>query len=247
MSGSFARPWEAGDPLIPLRDNIPSRRAPIMTVLLIAVNVVCFLWELTLPPKLLRSAVFAFGVVPARFWEPELSGGTASPVDASLPLLTSMFLHGGWLHLVGNMWSLWIFGDNVEDRMGRLRFLLFYVVSGIAAGLTHVLANPGSTVPTVGASGAIAGVMGGYFLMFPRSRILMVLPLFFYPLFFEMPAFFFLGYWFFVQVFSGTLSLAAPAGVGGIAWWAHGGGFVTGALLHRLFVRRRQEPAVRIQ
>jgi rhomboid family protein len=214
-----------------------------MTVLLIAANVACFLWELSLPPKLLQRAVFAFGVIPARFWDPGLLEGASSPLGSSLSLFTSMFLHGGWLHLVGNMWSLWIFGDNVEDRMGRIRFLVFYLLVGIAAGVTHVFANPGSTLPTVGASGAIAGVMGGYFLMFPRSRILMVLPIFFYPLFFEMPALLFLGYWFFVQIFSGTLSLAGPANAGGVAWWAHGGGFVAGVVLHRLFVRRdRTEP-----
>lgn len=225
--------------MIPLRDNIPSRRAPVMTVLLIAVNVGVFLYELSVPPNRLPTVFFAFGLVPARLLSPD-------PAAAALSLLTSMFLHGGWLHLVGNMWSLWIFGDNVEDRMGKLRFLLFYLLAGVAAGLTHALAGPGSTVPTVGASGAIAGVMGAYFLMFPRSRVLTVVPFLLYPLFFEMPAFFFLAYWFLAQILSGTLSLVGPGGVGGVAWWAHGGGFLAGALLHPLFLRRRRTREISI-
>jgi membrane associated rhomboid family serine protease len=222
--------------MIPLRDNIPSRRAPVMTVLLIGANAAAFLYELRVPARDLPALFFAFGLVPARLLDFEAGAG----LPALLPLVTSMFLHGGWLHLVGNLWTLWIFGDNVEDRMGRIRFLVFYCLTGIAAGLTHVVTNPTSTMPTVGASGAIAGVMGAYFVLFPRARVLTVAPFFLYPVFFEIPAFYFLAYWFLAQVFSGALSVAGPGSVGGIAWWAHGGGFVAGALLHPLFARRRR-------
>jgi membrane associated rhomboid family serine protease len=140
------------------------------------------------------------------------------------------------------MWTLWIFGDNVEDRMGPFRFLAFYLACGIAAGVVHFLTSRSSTVPTVGASGAIAGVMGAYFILFPRARILMLLPLFIFPFFFEIPAFLFLAYWFVAQILTGTLSLAGPADVGGVAWWAHGGGFLAGAVLFGLFLRPQHRP-----
>jgi membrane associated rhomboid family serine protease len=151
-----------------------------------------------------------------------------------------MFLHGGWMHIIGNMWTLWIFGDNVEDRMGPLRFVLFYLLCGLAAGVTHWLTNPDSTIPTVGASGAIAGVLGAYFFLYPHARIIAMVPIFFWPFFFELPAITYLGFWILSQIFSGTLSLALPKDVGGVAWWAHVGGFIAGAALHRLFVKRRR-------
>jgi membrane associated rhomboid family serine protease len=146
-------------------------------------------------------------------------------------LLSSMFLHGGWMHIIGNMWSLWIFGDNVEDRMGRGGFLLFYLLSGLAAGAVHVVTNPASRVPTVGASGAIAGVMGAYLLLFPHASVVTMVPIFFFLQVVEIPAVFFLGFWFLSQLFSGTLSLAAAGPqAAGVAWWAHIGGFVVGFL-----------------
>jgi membrane associated rhomboid family serine protease len=199
-----------------------------------------FLFELSLGPERLQALFYLFGIVPARYSRPEWAQFVGLPLGDFWPFLTNMFLHGGWMHLVGNMWTLWIFGDNVEDRMGVIRYLLFYLLCGAAAGLTHFLTAPGSSVPTVGASGAIAGVMGAYFLMFPRARILMMVPLFLYPAFFVMPAFFFLGYWFLIQVFTGTLSLAGPESAGGVAWWAHAGGFLCGVLLHRAFARPRR-------
>jgi membrane associated rhomboid family serine protease len=151
-----------------------------------------------------------------------------------------MFLHGGWSHIIFNMWALWIFGDNVEDRMGPLRFTLFYLTCGLIAGVVHVLTNPESTVPTVGASGAIAGVLGAYFLLFPQARLVVLVPILFIPLFFELPAVLYLLFWALMQLFSGTLALAGPTDVGGVAWWAHVGGFSAGLLLHRFFVRPRR-------
>jgi membrane associated rhomboid family serine protease len=152
-----------------------------------------------------------------------------------------MFLHGGWLHIIGNMWTLYIFGDNVEDRMGTIRFLAFYFICGLAAGLVHFFTNPNSTLPTVGASGAIAGVLGAYFLLFPTARVITLIPLFFLPLFVEIPAITYLGFWILSQIFSGAISLGLPEDVGGVAFWAHVGGFITGALLHWLFVKRRED------
>jgi len=232
--------------MFPIRDDIPSRHAPVMTLLLIALNTAIFLFAAILPRDEVRQLFYLFGIVPARFAHPAWAARVGFPADDYWPFVTSMFLHGGWLHLIGNMWTLWIFGDNVEDRMGRFRFLVFYFACGIAAGATHFLTSPSSTVPTVGASGAIAGVMGAYFVLFPRARIVMLLPLFVFPYFFEIPAFLFLAYWFVAQILTGTLALAGAADVGGVAWWAHGGGFLAGAVLFGLFLRpRERSPALR--
>ena len=151
-----------------------------------------------------------------------------------------MFLHGGWLHIISNMWTLYIFGDNVEDRMGTMRYLIFYFICGLAAGLVHVFTNLNSTIPTVGASGAIAGVLGAYFLLYPNARVITLIPIFFFPLFVELPAITYLGIWILTQIFSGVLSLGLPEDVGGVAFWAHVGGFIAGVMLHWLFVKSRR-------
>ncbi len=221
--------------MIPLQDTIPRRTTPFVTWSLIAVNSLIFLYETSLPPELLERFVYTFGVVPARYT-------TAYWPEQGIsywPFLTNMFLHGGWMHLIGNMWTLWIFGDNVEDRLGRGRYLLFYVVCGLAASMTHVVFNMSSEVPAIGASGAIAGVMGAYFVMFPHSRVITLVPIFFWPFFFEIPAVIYLGFWFLTQLFSGTFAVMAPQVGGGIAWWAHIGGFVGGVLLLPLLRRRK--------
>jgi len=214
--------------VIPLRDVIPSRTTPVVTVSLIAANVTVFLYELTLG-RGVEEFTRVFGLVPADFsW---------------FTLFTSMFLHGGLFHVGGNMLYLWIFGDNVEDRMGHGRFLAFYVLCGTAAALTQVFTSPDSTVPMVGASGAIAGVMGAYFVLYPRSRIVTLIPLFFFFQIVEIPAIFFLGIWFVMQFLSGVGSIAASA-TGGVAFWAHIGGFVAGVggvLLFRRPERQRVE------
>ncbi len=211
-----------------------------MTIAIIAANVLAFGYALALGPQEVRRLYFLLGIVPARFSHPLWAARIGFPVHDYWPFLTSMFLHGGWFHLIGNLWTLWIFGDNVEDRMGPFRFLLFYLLCGLVAGITHALTNPASTVPTVGASGAIAGVMGAYFFLYPRARVLTLVPILIFPLFLEVPAVVFLSIWFLAQVFSGTLSLASPSEVGGIAWWAHGGGFLAGAVLFSLFLRRER-------
>jgi len=230
--------------MIPIRDTIPARGTPVVTWALIAVNAFVFLCELALGPENLEQFVYLFGLVPARYSHPDWARWVGFPIDDYWPFVTSMFLHGGWMHLVGNMWTLWIFGDNVEERMGRARFLAFYLLCGLAASLTHWLTNADSTVPTIGASGAIAGVLGAYFVLYPRAHIIVLFPVLFVPLFFQLPAVVYLAFWFLSQVFSGTLSGLGPESVGGIAWWAHVGGFVAGVVLHRLFIvpRRGFEP-----
>jgi membrane associated rhomboid family serine protease len=224
--------------MIPIRDTIPSRNPPVVTWSLIAINVVVFFHEISLSPGELEHFFYRFGLVPARYSHPDWAQWLGFRADDYWPFLTSMFLHGGWAHIIGNMWTLWIFGDNVEDRLGRTRFLAFYVITGLAAGLTHWFTNVDSTIPTVGASGAIAGVLGAYFVLFPHSRIIVLFPVLFLPLFFELPAGVYLLFWFLSQVFSGTFAGLTSEDVGGVAWWAHVGGFAAGLLLHRVFLWR---------
>ena len=203
--------------MIPLRDVIPSRTFPFFTIVFIVLNSVAFLFELSLGEKGLEPFMYQYGVVPAQFvW---------------LTVLTSMVLHAGWLHFLGNMLYLWIFGDNVEDRLGHARFALFYLFCGAAAALAHVYMNPGSKIPTIGASGAIAGVMGAYFVLYPHSRVLALVPLFIIWEIVEVPAIFFLGLWFLMQFFSGVGSIAdSGPETGGVAFWAHIAGFAAGSL-----------------
>ena len=212
--------------MIPLRDVIPSRTTPFVTVTILIANIAAFLYESSLSPRALEAFLATYGVIPAAFAWPDV--------------VTSMFLHGGWIHLLGNMLSLWIFGDNVEDRLGHGRFVVFYLFTGALATLAHVWADPASPVPTIGASGAIAGVMGGYFVLYPRSRVITLLPIFVFIQIVEVPAVVFLGLWFVLQLVSGVgSSLAATTGeaVGGVAFWAHIGGFVVGAVLVTLLAR----------
>ncbi len=211
--------------MIPLRDSQPSRSTPVVTFALIAVNVLVFLYEVSLDPFSANHLIAAYGIVPSRL-DP-------------LTLVTSMFLHGGWLHLIGNVWFLWIFGDNVEDILGHGKYLLFYLLCGVLAALLHVLLNPEARVPTIGASGAIAGVMGAYLVKFPRARIVTLIFIFVFITTIELPAAVILGYWFVIQLFSGVGSIGySSATTGGIAWFAHVGGFVAGAALIHLFRTR---------
>src|SRR5215831_1820158 len=215
--------------MIPLRDTTRSRTFPLVTILFIVLNGVVFFFELSLGRRLTQ-LFYIFGVVPSfyfssRYWE------TTGLIGGALPLLTSMFLHGGWLHFLGNMLYLWVFGDNVEDRVGHFGFLMFYFACGLAAAFLHIFTNPASTVPTVGASGAIAGVLGAYLVLFPGARVLTLVPIFFFFQLIELPALLFLGFWFVMQFFSGAMSLTAGRDVGGTAWWAHIGGFCAGIVL----------------
>jgi membrane associated rhomboid family serine protease len=226
--------------MIPFRDDVPAKRYPIVTVLLILANVAVFAYELSLPEAELERLIHQFGIVPSAVRSLE---GPASLLMLSLPgsLLTATFLHGGIPHLVGNMWFLWIFGDNVEDRMGPLRFLVFYLTCGVAAGIAHIAVHPESSMPSIGASGAVAGVLGAYMVSFPFARVLTLVPLFLIWPIVELPAFLVLGFWFLIQFFNGTAAIAATSEtMGGIAWWAHIGGFLAGVLLIGLFARRRR-------
>lgn len=230
--------------MLPIRDKIPSRRFPLVMVLLIMVNVLIFLFEVSLSNAGLQHLVMRFGLIPAT-----IAGGSypaeVRHVSAGyVTLLTSLFLHGGWLHVIGNMWYLWIFGDNVEDRMGHGSFLLFYLLGGVAAGVAHIALNPDSPVPTVGASGAIAAVLGAYVVLYPGSRIITLVPIFFYLSFVELPALVLLGFWFVFQLFSGVGSLATNTAQaqGGVAYWAHIGGFLFGILALPFFLERWQSP-----
>lgn len=215
--------------MIPVRDDVPSRRFPLITTLLIIINSGLFLWQLQLSQMELISIFYNYGIVPRIF----LTTGTPD----FWVLITSMFFHGNLGHLLGNMWILGLFGGNVEDRLGRLSFLAFYLLTGAFAGFFHIIFNPSSMAPTIGASGAIAGVMGAYLLLFPLARVTAVIPILFFPYFFRVRSFVFIGVWFFVQVYYGTMALAMGAGYGGIAWWAHIGGFVFGAIFYRFFRR----------
>jgi membrane associated rhomboid family serine protease len=224
--------------MIPLRDNIPSRSRPIVTYLLIALNVLVYWFEVQLGPRL-DEFIQAFGLVPARFHH------ARDPIVRVLPVFTSMFLHGSFMHLAGNMLYLHIFGDNVEDRLGHLRFLAFYLICGAAAALAQVTMLGDSRLPMVGASGAIAGVTGAYFVFFRHARVLTLVPIFFYVQLVQIPAVVFLLLWFVMQLALGAASLGSHgADVGGVAWWAHIGGFVSGAVGGFLLAPRR--PASRL-
>ena len=229
--------------MLPIRDDIPSRRFPAATLAIIAVNTLVFLWELQLGPQRLERALVELAIIPVRYSDPDIAQffGLSEQLR---PFFSSMFLHGGWVHLIGNMWTLWIFGDNVEDRLGRGKYLLLYLGSGVAAGLLHIFTNRDSQVPTIGASGAIAGVMGAYFRFYPHARVETIIPPFFLGPYFVLPAVLFLGWWFLLQFFNGALSLSAGGrGFGGIAWWAHVGGFAFGVAVCLFAPRpRRVDP-----
>ena len=217
--------------MIPLRDNIPSQGRPIICYAIIGLNSVVFLLELALGNQMAQFLT-TFGFIPARFFT-LLEIHPERHLALYLPFLTTLFLHGGWLHLIANMWTLFIFGDNVEDTLGHVRFLLFYLASGVAGTLLHAYLTPNSWAPLVGASGAIAGVMGAYFLLFRHSMVLVFIPLFIFAPFVEVPAYIFLGVWFLLQFFSGASSIlgARAAQGGGVAFWAHVGGFLAGICL----------------
>jgi membrane associated rhomboid family serine protease len=242
--------------MIPLRDDNPRRRFPAVNYLLIAATSIVFFLQLSDGSS--GDLEERYGRVPARVVDPrkplsvrelvrvdtifgqriaERERPLAAPPFAPwITLLTCMFLHGGWLHFLGNMWFLHVFGDNVEDRLGRLGYLLFYLGSGVVAGLAHLASEPQSAIPTIGASGAIAGVMGCYFVLFPRARVVALVPIFIFIQVIVLPAPFFLGFWFLLQFFQGTLSVTSAAG--GVAWWAHIGGFVAGVAMGLLVAVR---------
>ncbi|MFH0794817.1 MAG: rhomboid family intramembrane serine protease, partial [bacterium] len=216
--------------MIPLKDTEPCDCVPFVNVAIILANVVVFIVQLSQGAGL-EAFVQTYAVIPARYFDSQWMA-QASLGDALIPFFSSMFLHGGIVHLVGNLWVLWIFGDNIESRLGHFKYLLFYLICGLGAGVTHVVTNPNSLLPTLGASGAIAGVMGGYFLLYPRARVITLVPVFYFLYFLEIPAFLFLGFWFLLQFWAGSTTFQGGADeVGGVAWWAHVGGFLIGMLL----------------
>ena len=212
--------------MFPIKDTQRSYSTPVVTVLLIALNVLVFLYETSLDPYTQNHFVAVYALTPARFH--------------AVDMLTSMFLHGGWMHLLGNMWFLWIFGDNIEDVLGHTKYLIFYIACGLAAAATHIFFNPDSRLPTVGASGAIAGVMGAYLIKFPHNKVTTLI-FFGFVFFVDIPAVVMLGYWFVIQVFSGVGSVGyTNLSQGGTAWFAHIGGFIAGMILVRLMAEEER-------
>ena len=217
--------------MIPIRDTIPSKNYPVANTTIIGINVVIYLIEMAQGPNLDRF-VYIYGLVPARYTIPHIASYFSFGQQA-LSLVSFMFLHGGFWHILGNMWFLYIFGDNVEDRLGPFRYLVFYLLCGLVSGLSQIIFNLHSNTPTIGASGAIAGVMGAYLILHPRSKILTLIPIIIIPWFIEIPAFFFLGFWFFLQFINAA---GSHGNISGIAWWAHIGGFVFGMLCLKVFL-----------
>ncbi len=228
--------------MFPIHNTVPTRSMPLVTWGLIAANCVVFIFEASLDPLNFEWFVWRFALVPARDFA-LLTGDAGGPAATDyLRFVTNTFLHGGWLHLIVNMWTLWLFGLVVEDRLGHARYFWFYIGCGIVASLTHAMFNPDSELPALGASGAIAGVLGCFMRLFPLARVVVVVPIVFIPLFFQVPAFLFAGFWFLMQVLQGTAELLAPTTGGGVAWWAHIGGFVLGFVFAPILQqpRRRQ-------
>jgi len=226
--------------ILPLRDTLRTTRPPVVTRYLIAANCLVFLYGKTLSEQGLTSLFGAYGVVPAFLTRPDYWNTYDSIWEMFVPLLSSAFLHGGLFHLFSNMWTLWIFGKGVEDRMGKFRFLLFYLLCGILSMLVHVLTNLSSPIPAIGASGAIAGIMGAYLVLFPRSMVISLVLIVCFPIFVPIPAVVYLVLWFASQLFNGAVSQLSPMHGGGIAWWAHVGGFLTGMWMYRAFLLRRK-------
>ena len=216
--------------MIPLKDTNPSKTIPFVNYILIAANVICFLFERSLGAYQ-NDFILRFGLTPAS-WMIDIH---QAPIHAIIPLFTSMFLHGGWMHIVGNMLFLYIFGDNIEDMFGHGKYLLFYLLSGLAAAGTQIYFNSASEAPMVGASGAIAGVLGAYLIMFPKARVTTLIPIIIFIKIVELPAYVFLGIWFVMQMFSGVLALGLGGDAGGVAWWAHIGGFAMGMICVPVF------------
>ncbi len=217
--------------MIPIRDTTPTQNAPIVNSTIIGFNIVIFVLQIAQGPGL-NQLNYIYGLVPARYTVPQITAYFTSGQQL-LSFFSFMFLHGNFWHLLGNMWSLYIFGDNVEDHLGHLRYIVFYLLCGLASGVSHLLLNMNSNLPTIGASGAIAGVMGAYFILHPFSKILTLIPILFIPWFIEIPAFFYLGFWFILQFINAA---GAQADVSGIAWWAHIGGFIFGIIILKVFM-----------
>jgi membrane associated rhomboid family serine protease len=225
--------------MIPVRDTIPCDHTPVVTWTLIGINVVIFLFLKSLQEPEAVQILHLYGLVPARYFHPEWAAAWGYPPGNYLPFLSCMFLHAGWSHLLFNIWLIWIFADNIEDVMGKWRFLIFYLICGLVGSLIHMAYNPASQTPTVGASGAIAGVLGAYFFLYPYAKVVIWIPILFLPIFIQVPAIAFLGVWVIFQLYEATTAIVAGKALE-VAWWGHLGGFIAGALLHRLFLISRK-------
>lgn len=225
--------------MIPLKDSIPNAFRPIMVWIILGMNALVFLYTMGLGDLQLARFFHLYGVVPARLIHPEMAVMAGYPDGGYYTLITHMFIHGDFLHFLLNSWMMWIFADNIEDVMGPFRFLVFYLICGAGALLTHILFNFNSSIPVVGASGAIAGVMGAYFLLYPHSRVITFIPIIIIPYIIEIPAVIFLGIWFLIQILSALSSGLSESGTG-VAWWAHAGGFVVGMAILPLFRNKKR-------
>jgi membrane associated rhomboid family serine protease len=219
--------------MFPLYDTVRSHKFPLINLTLIAANILAFLYEIRMDETTLKAFILTWGLIPSDF--------VSDPSSAWINILTSMFLHGGWLHIINNMWVLFIFGDNIEARLGGIRYLIFYLLAGAAAGLLQTFVLPSNNVPMIGASGAVAGVLGAYLILYPRSRVASLVPILFVFTLIEIPAFLFLLFWFVLQLYSGLFAIQGGGG-SGIAWWAHIGGFIFGVVMVSFFaIKRRTE------
>jgi membrane associated rhomboid family serine protease len=220
--------------MFPIKDDIPSRSFPAVTVGLIVINTIIFIFEISMGRTSRMSFVTDYGLLPQNVTA-FFDGTGMSAGRVFFPFFSAMFLHGGWFHLIGNMWYLWIFGDNVEDRLGHARFLVFFLLCGVLGNVAHYIFNASSEIPAIGASGAVAGVLGAYLVSYPGARILVLFPLFFFIQFIELPALIVLGFWFVLQFLNGAASVVLSTAAGGVAWWAHIGGFVGGLVIFKIF------------
>lgn len=221
--------------MFPLRDINPSSKKPVVTITLIIINVIVFIFELLLPPDTREAFINYYGFIPSELTKGFAYGNFGYIILNLFTIFTSMFLHGSFMHIIGNMWSLWLFGDNVEDKLGHFKFLLMYILSGFIASFTHYIFHLTSPIVTIGASGAIAGVMGVYFILFPLAKIQTLFIILIFPFFINIPSFIYIGIWFLTQIFNGVLALFGPYYGAGVAWWAHIGGFVFGAYIAKKY------------
>ncbi len=227
--------------MIPIRDNIVCKTTPYVSWGIMAVCIVIFIAMKMMPDELQRQLIYLYGMVPIRYSNPDWATSFGLPPDGYFSFLSSLFLHGGWLHIIINMWFIWIFANNIEDRMGHGRFLVFYLLCGLFATFVQWYFDPSMTIPVVGASGAIAGILGAYFFISPYARVVIWFPFLFLPLFFELPAIAFLGFWVIIQIQNATTAMMFDSVTADVAWWAHLGGFIAGAFLHPLFINNKMD------
>lgn len=223
--------------MIPIRDTAPCHSTPIVTWILMAICIIVFVWMQLLPDEMQRQLTYQFGMVPIRYSNPNWARSFGLPPDHYLSFITNLFLHGGWFHLGVNMLFMWIFSDNVEDRMGKIPFLMFYLICGLLATALQYYFDPSLAIPVVGASGAIAGILGAYYVLYPFERVILWLPIFFLPIVIHVPAIAFLGVWVIIQLHKATTAMVFDNVPIDSAWWAHLGGFIAGVILHKLFLK----------